>query len=149
MTDEQWKIFQDVSNDIDETWIHVAILGGMVDRAYDTYQVARNYKTAGDLLIEKGLQDVPAYDLIYPVMFLYRHAVELYLKAIMKPAKRNHSLSGLFTELQQMLKAKHGTEVPDWFANWISEFIKYDEKSTTFRYCDKSVSSLEVIINMP
>lgn len=139
---KKWKIFQDIPQDMDETWTHIALWGGMTEGGYQIYQIARNFKTAGDILVDKGLDQDEGYNLIYPVMFNYRHAIELYLKALVKPEKNNHDLSALFTQLKQLL-AKHNKQIPDWFTNWINEFIEYDSKSTAFRYPDVSISPHE------
>jgi hypothetical protein len=148
MVDTNWKIFQDVPDDIDETWTKVALLGGMADLAIDYFFLATSFKTAGDILIEKGLANFDAYELIFPIMFNYRHSIELYLKSIVKSAKRNHDISTLFLELKNTLKTKHNTEIPSWFENWIDEFIKYDLKSTTFRYGDESINPVEIMVDL-
>ena len=46
-------IFQEMPDDIDETWQHGILIGGMAMR--DLPQVARAYKSAADKLVESAL----------------------------------------------------------------------------------------------
>jgi hypothetical protein len=151
MVNNQSKIFLDVPDDIDETWTHVALIGGMVDRAKDEYSLAKYFKQAGDILIQQGLGlgHAEAYELLYPVLHNYRHAIELYLKAIVKPSKRNHDLASLMEQFKKLLNDHHGTGVPTWFEHTIREFIDVDPTSTTFRYAEGTPLPEEHIVNFP
>lgn len=149
MTENKWRIFLDVPDDLDETWTHVALFGGMVDGAHNEYSLACNFKQSGDVLIKHGLKDMEAYELLYPVLFNYRHAVELYLKALVQPQKRNHDLGNLLNQLENLLANHHATEMPKWFGNLIKEFIQYDPRATTFRYPGKTSASEELIVDLP
>jgi len=73
--------FQEVPEEIDETWQHGTLIGGMAGR--DLLQVARAYKTAADELAKLALSRYEPHELDYPVLFLYRHAIELYLKSML------------------------------------------------------------------
>lgn len=149
MVNQRWKIFLDVPDDIDETWTHAALFGGMVDGAHDDYSLANNFRMAGDILIQRGLEHFGAYELLYPVLYNYRHAIELYLKAIVKPVKRNHDLAGLMNQFKNLLKERHNVNVPTWFENVIEEFNKFDPDSTTFRYPGQTNASEELMVNLP
>lgn len=149
MAKQELKIFLDVPDDLDETWTHVALFGGMVDGAHDDYSLANNFKQAGDILIQRGLGNLEAYELLYPVLYNYRHAIELYLKAIVTPQKRNHDLATLMEQFKKFMKETHGEEVPRWFENLIGEFIEYDPNATTFRYPGQTSAPEERMVDLP
>ncbi|HMN12756.1 MAG TPA: hypothetical protein PKD55_10580 [Bellilinea sp.] len=150
MSDKRGQIFQEVPNDIDATWTHVTLFGGMVDGAHDDYTLAWNFKQAGDILIQHGLKVSDACDLLYPVLYSYRHAIELFLKAIVKPAKRkHHDLARLLDQFEEKMKQNHNVEVPTWIQNLIGEFIQYDPGSTTFRYPEQTNTAEELMISLP
>ncbi len=72
-------LFQDPPDEMDETWQHGTLIGGMACR--DLPQVARAYKLAADELLKQAQAKFEPHELDYPVLFLYRHTVEVYLKA--------------------------------------------------------------------
>src|SRR5947209_19042235 len=86
-------IFQDIPDEINEDWNHGVVVGGMVS---SDLLIARAYKSAGDMLVKSALESREPHEVAYPIFFVYRHALELYLKLIVKPAKRNHDLKVLF-----------------------------------------------------
>lgn len=149
MTKEVWQIFADVPDDLDETWTHVALFGGMVDLAHSDYSLALRFKQASDVLIKHGLKDMEAYELLYPVLFNYRHAIELYLKALIQPEKRNHDLGYLLKCFEKLLMDHHHTEMPTWFRSLLTEFVEYDPRSTTFRYPGRTPVDEERIVDLP
>lgn len=151
MTKKVWQIFAGVPDELDETWTHVALLGGLIDLAHSDYSLALNFKRASDALIKYGLDlgDMEAYELLYPVLFNYRHAIELYLKALVQPKKRDHNLGSLLKGLEKLLRDHHTTEMPMWFRSLLSEFVDYDPRSTTFRYPGKTPTSEEHIVDLP
>lgn len=73
-------LFQDPSEEMDETWQHGSLIGGMACR--DLLEVARAYKLAADELLKQALSKYEPHELDYPVLFLYRHTVEVYLKSV-------------------------------------------------------------------
>lgn len=149
MAEKGWQIFADVPDDLDETWTHAALFGGMVDLAHNDYSLALNFKHAGDVLVKFGLKDMEAYELLYPVLFNYRHAIELYLKALVQPQKRNHDLGYLLECLKKLLKDHYTTEMPMWFQSLLSEFAEYDPRSTTFRYPGLNSAAEERLVQLP
>ncbi|MBN8590749.1 MAG: hypothetical protein J0M33_03280 [Anaerolineae bacterium] len=149
MTNQELKIFLDIPDDLDEMWTHVALFGGMVDGAHDDYSLANNFRQAGDILIQRGLGDIDAHELLYPVLYNYRHAIELYLKAIVKPKERNHDLSKLMKQFNKFIQETHSEKVPAWFEELIGEFIKFDPKATTFRYPGRTSAPEEHMVDLP
>jgi len=66
-------------------------LNACVNYAFDDlYAYAEGYKRAADILTEQLVAN-PSYGLdfaVYPLVFLYRHAIELQLKGIIRDGKR-------------------------------------------------------------
>jgi len=132
------KIFQDVPDDIDEGWRHGALLGGMAT-AFNQSDIARAYKAAGDVLAERCTREVEAYEVIYPLVFLYRHSLESYLKAIVEPEERNHGLHPLIEQLKNHILQKYNEILPSQVEAWLLEFDRADPGSSTFRYADTNM----------
>ena len=132
------KIFDEIPDGLDETWYHGALVGGPAD----SFDLAESYRLAADLLVEHVLtRKHEAWELVYPIMFNYRHCLELYLKMIVTPGKHRHSLQGLLTNLTRYVKDTHHQAVPKWFKDAVLELHDFDEKSTTFRYSDVGIQS--------
>lgn len=134
-------IFQEPPEELDETWRHGSLLGGMCGDIVDPFTLADSYKLASDILIESALSSGEPYELLYPVIYNYRHATELYLKAILLPTQKNHNLKALFQDLRELLAQKYSVVIPSWFENVILAFDDFDPSSTTFRYGDTGVFS--------
>ncbi len=141
-------IFQEPPEELDETWRHGSLIGGICEGAFDTFSLADSYKLAGDMLVDAVPSKAEAYELVYPIVFNYRHAVELYLKAILsskgrkrKPKGQKHNLGSLLQKLQGLLTSEYRTDAPEWLKNLILTFNDFDPGSTTFRYGDSGVVS--------
>lgn len=141
MQPKHYRIFADVPDEIDETWQHGAILGGMAEGGYDRLTIADSYKLAGDLLVEQVLNGLDGYELVYPILFNYRQCLELYLKITVEPAPRSHDLSELVNGLQEHVKSHYGLALPRWFTDAILEFDEFDPYGTAFRYDDAGIVS--------
>jgi hypothetical protein len=124
------------------------------------YGYIEGYKLAADALFEKVLQDRFVVDLvIYPMVFNYRHYVELSLKAILfrsglvletqgKP-KYSHNLEKLWEQLRPLLQTRfkdHDFSVLDNVEKLILEFSGVDPKSTAFRYHEHNPGQKEPAI---
>lgn len=74
---------------------------------------------------------------IDPILFCFRHALELHLKALHPgAARRVHPLKDLADELHRRLKGRYRPEHVDWLCERIREFDRVDSRSTSFRYHD-------------
>jgi hypothetical protein len=128
-----------------EDWQHNAMLNWSHFRA-DLYAFA--YKDAADgLVVAMASRQVPLDSGIYPLLFLYRHALELLFKLMLKNARAltgkepknydKHSLMSLWSELRNLLK-ELGLEQLDANAIAVHEFIRQlddvDPDSMAFRY---------------
>ena len=105
------------------------------------------YKTAGDLMVEAAGHDDLARDtLVFPIIFSYRHFLEISLKYLLatygptvgiEPNWRSHDLATLWGSVLQVLE-KYGTTDPDDADSNVGaiilEFAKIDPASYAYRY---------------
>ncbi len=134
---EATPIFREYSEEFENS--NAWMIGGMAE-IRSKISLADSYKTAGDTLVQHGIDDYNI-DFIYPAIYNYRHATELYIKHILKerittlPNDGNiHSLKILYYELKNILSELFKTEPPRWFENIIFAFDDFDPNGTTFRY---------------
>jgi hypothetical protein len=126
-------LFHEPPENLDETWRHGAVIGGMAAIG-DVFFLAESYKLAGDKLVDAAISTDEVFELIYPVIYNYRHATELYLKASVLPRHGNHDLLPLLQEFKKLLQAEFDATVPEWFESVVIVFHDFDRNSTTFRY---------------
>jgi hypothetical protein len=119
------------------------------------------YRKAAERLIERVEQTHEEQDyLVYPILFLYRHHIELRLKQLLellhrlgirtRPARAVHDLWHLWSECQPDLESLTGKEEDEWFTSvghCIKQLADIDPMSDAFRYPkrrdgSKSVASL-------
>lgn len=107
----------------------------MANLAYQ--HLGQQYYDAAVRLLE-AIQHGDADDsqLAHPVLYLYRHSVELFLKAALGRAAKSHDLAELATQFKARLKAKLNAELPAWITNRIAELAAIDPSSTAFRYSE-------------
>lgn len=128
-------LFQEPPEELDEDWYHGFLIGGMC--AYGEVDVARSYRRAGDAVIAAALKDADlSHEWVYPAFFLYRHALELYLKLVVRPADRNHSLPELISSFETIVREQLGMQIPSWVPARLKEITEIDPRSTSFRYHD-------------
>lgn len=109
---------------------------------------SQSYKDAGDRLVEYAQTDKTSINfLVFPILFLYRHYLELALKEIILTATQylekehdainSHSLSQLWREAKKLI-SEVDLNIPNdemvAVENQISQFHKLDKSSMTFRY---------------
>lgn len=130
-------LLQEPPDDLDETWRHGIFLnGGGVDQFLE---LARSYKQSADTLLDSALNSGEPRDWGYPVLFAYRHALELYLKIAGNFLELTHSLEKCIQLVEQRHRRKIGSPVRDW----IIEFDKIDPYGTAFRYADDQAGTLK------
>jgi hypothetical protein len=71
-----------------------------------------------------------------PTLFLYRHSIELLLKAAMGGTAKTHSLDELADAFVAFVKREFDTDVPCWITFRIKELAKIDPGSTAFRHSE-------------
>jgi hypothetical protein len=128
-----------------EDWWHAACIGHF-DQGWDAY--AFGYKMAGDLIV-KHMEYIEKNYLVFPIVFLYRHYIELRLKEIIKNGysllnsdnqihyTKEHNIDSLWNETINIIRkalqnqAKHYVDALD---KLIKEFSKVDPSSYCARY---------------
>ena len=132
MTKTGDSIFNEPPEDLDETWTHGALMGGM--SGYSDESLAPAYFSAGAALIDHVLEgDERGQDFVCPILYLYRHGIELYLKVIVQPSVRNHGLGSLLEGFCRHVRERYKEDVPAWVTRPITELAKFDPASD-FRY---------------
>lgn len=122
-------LFQEVPDEIDETW-HGVLVGGMASRNWP--QVARAYKKAADELLKQTMSQCEPHELDYPIIFLYRHTIEVYLKAMLNAPPETHDLG----RLMELLEQQFGNEIAPCVKSRLRDFQRMDQHSDVFRYAE-------------
>lgn len=123
-------ILQEPPDDLDETWRHGVFLNGGGVGEY--LELARSYRQGAEALLDSALNSGEPRDWGYPVLFAYRHALELYLKIIGDIKEPTHSLKTCVGQVEKRHRNRIGSPIREW----ILEFDKIDPSGTTFRYAD-------------
>lgn len=128
-------ILQEPPDDLDETWRHgILLVGGGVD-GYLT--LARNYRQCAQTMLEAAIESGEPREWGFPVLFAYRHTLELYLKIIGQIDDRTHSLRECIAQVEK----RHHERLPSRAREWIVELDEIDPKGTAFRYADRAPGS--------
>jgi hypothetical protein len=97
--------------------------------------LAQDYMEAAYVLTETILKgDWEDWRVAEPLMYLYRHATELFLKGVMNLDEKHHDLATLADEFASFLQKQHGREMPELVSRTLKEIASVDPKSTMFRY---------------
>ena len=111
------------------------LVGGMANQS--RLQLAEQYFDAASVLTEGILaRRWEDYRLVNPILFLYRHALELLLKTVMEDSAKTHHLGELVDALVMYVKNEFHTDIPQWIPSRIREFALIDPNSTAFRYSE-------------
>ncbi len=109
------------------------LVGGGANQRYQ--HLGQQYYNAAEQLVESiKHQDIADHDVANPVLYLYRHSIELFLKAIMLGAAKTHSLDTLADEYRDFIKDEFGSDCPEWIITRMKELGAIDPNSTAFRY---------------
>ena len=124
-------IFEDPPDGLGEQEYYFGTLvvgmGGM-----EGIEVARAFAEAGDRLLEAALAKRESWEAAYPVLFCYRHALEVFLKALVPEAKKQHGLGSLWDALHPYLSRRYRSDHVSWLGDRIMEFHQVDPRSTAF-----------------
>jgi len=100
-------------------------------------ELAEQYFIAANILVERIIKcDIEDYKLVNPVLFLYRHSIELMLKGVMRSKSEHHKLDNLADYFVRFIKDNANVAVPRWITARLKEIAKIDPNSTTFRYAE-------------
>ena len=109
------------------------IVGGMANLNFE--YLGQQYFDAASLLASAvRSQDYEDYRLANPILYLYRHSIELFVKAALGDAAKTHDLADLAERFQALIKAEFNYDVPDWVGKRLKELAAIDPNSTAFRY---------------
>lgn len=100
----------------------------------ELFHLAGAYKTGGDMLVDAAIENHNGYEIIYPIIYNYRHAVELYLKSFVGSMANTHNLLKLYTKFKELARDKFGADPAEWFETIIKTLNEFDPGGTAFRY---------------
>lgn len=126
-------VFKEPPENLDETWTHGVLIGGMTFAKDDWLSIAQSYRFCADTLTEHAISSGMPYHYTYPILYNYRHAIELYLKIATNfndANDRTHSLANLVKKL----KLQYNAQLSKWSQGYLDQWNQLDKKSTTFRY---------------
>jgi len=125
---------------------HRAIPGEISYNVNTILGIANAFKLAGDILIDRVLaSDIKAYEIVYPVLYNYRHCLELYLKAVLKGIK-GHQLLEMMEKLEEQIQKELNAKLPAWFRKWILEFDEFNRRSNILTNT-LSLDTLKIWVN--
>lgn len=94
MSDDVHKIFTDPPDGLgEEDFDFGTFVPGM--GSMENVEVARAFAEAADRLMEAAATRQESWEAAYPILFCYRHALELHLKACLPEYKLWHGLKDL------------------------------------------------------
>lgn len=123
-------LIQEPPDGLDESWSHgILLVGG---NRYQFLELARNYRRVAETMLETAIEKDEVHEWAYPVLFAYRHTLELYLKLIGEIDEITHSLK----KCLELVEKRHGQRIPESIRAWILELESIDPAGTAFRYAD-------------
>jgi hypothetical protein len=109
------------------------LIGGWA--LYTKREIAQQYFDAANILVEAIERNQwEDYKLAFPVLYLYRHMLELMLKAIVNSRTPTHDIGELMSDVEALVQARYGQPLPAWIGTWLREISVRDSNSTTYRY---------------
>lgn len=99
-------------------------------------EVSSAFRVAAERLLDAALAANETWEAAYPILFCYRHGLEVTLKSLVPGAPQKHGLADLWAALQPRLAGKHPADQLVWLGDRIAEFEHVDPRSTAFRYAD-------------
>jgi|GEM_PF-796575 len=129
----QTPLLQDPPEGLDETWTHGVFFNGAWGTEF--LELARSYRGMADSMLTSAIERQEAVDSAHPILFAYRHTLELYLKIIGETDEPTHSLRRC---LQLVEKRFDGKKVREPERGWILEMDSIDPFGTAFRYADET-----------
>jgi len=100
----------------------------------ELFHLAEAYKAGGDMLVRTAIKDNNGYEVIYPIIYNYRHATELYLKSFVGTLDHTHSLTRLYNKFKDLTQEKFRANPSEWFESIVKTLDEFDPEGTAFRY---------------
>lgn len=115
------------------SWPKGFLIGGWA--TYSNRQIAQQYFDAANVLVEAIKQNQRAdFELAFPVIYLYRHFLELMLKSILDSQPKTHDIGKLTSAVEALVQVRYGQLLPALIKAWLMEFGARDRQSTAYRY---------------
>ena len=124
-------LFPDPPDGLEEMNDHGTLVGGMASRS--NADLAKSYWLAAKLLLKElrpPKSNFEARELDYPILFLVRHCVELYLKALLKNPPARHDIRRLI----ELVEKQTENRLAGWVSARLHDFHRLDFMSDYFRY---------------
>ena len=138
-----WSIFADPPDDM-ETASGALLVNWNGGTGRDARGMADAYRAAASRLLDAACKHGESWESVDPVLYCFRHALELHLKALLPTkAKQKHTLRELTDELHARMQGRYKPQRLDWLRDRIREFEKIDSRSTSFRYHDEVAPNRE------
>jgi len=99
-------------------------------------EVSIAFRVAAERLLDAALANNETWEAAYPILFCYRHGLEVSLKSLVPGATRHHGVADLWAALLPRLAGHYPAGQLAWLADRIAEFEHVDPCSTAFRYAD-------------
>ncbi|MDR1402150.1 MAG: hypothetical protein LBJ60_00425 [Tannerellaceae bacterium] len=109
--------------------------------------LANAFKESGDILFERIKEQDNLYDFASPILYQYRHSIELYLKSILRNPPKTHNLLKLYARFETLVKTKFQTAIPSWLKEMIVGFNKIDPRGDIFRY-GEDIARYEILVDL-
>jgi hypothetical protein len=127
---------------------HGFVVGGMFlpTRLEMAQQYLHAANVLADTIIRQEQEDVR---LANPVLFLYRHAIELALKALLPKESSHHRLATLGADLQTHVRTAYQQDVPTWILERLNQLAAIDPGSMAFRYAEERYGGSREFSSVP
>jgi hypothetical protein len=100
-------------------------------------ELGDQYYEAASLLVDAIKRDeLEDFRLANPVLYLYRHWLELALKSLIGTGAHGHDLGQLASEFESTMRKATGSILPQWIVRRVKEVAAIDPSSTAFRYAE-------------
>jgi hypothetical protein len=131
----------DGTADMDETWVHGVLIGGMGSEATGL-SLASAYAEAAGMLVDAAVASEEPWQVCYPIFYLYRHALELHFKHALPQHRRDHNLTRLISEYDEFLRSQSRPALPTAVREDLLTLAAMDPDGQSFRYTDTPTGSL-------
>lgn len=105
------------------------------------------FRESGDMLFEAIKNRRDLYDFASPILYQYRHAIELYLKSILRNPPKIHNLFTLYEKFETLVKEDFQTNIPSWLKDMIAGFNQIDPDGVIFRYGEE-IANDEILVDL-
>ena len=122
----------------------VVIIGGMGSEN-DQISLASAYADAAVQLIESAIASGEPWRLCYPILYLCRHALELYLKSAVPQSKPRHNLQPLVLEFEKLIRDQLGAAIPAQLRAEPLTLASIDPDGQSFRYATTNRGDMVIL----